>query len=244
MTWDFAGNVISSAILSNGATVNPTFAAADVYRDTVYNAGAAAYLMVPVSAAPAGVTAVQLGDQFQVSWTPNALKPTAVTSSILTATPVSSTASIHTTAVAGSATTGVISSLQPQTTYQITVVNTTMGGPSPASNPTSLTTFPASIPPSAPTGVAASWTNLDPTGATDTLVAAWQAAVPGGSPIGQYRIAIVGSDGAGTFVQTVSGTTLTASFTVDYIPNWSVTVEAHNAFGWGSSSSVVTLGGL
>ena len=43
---------------------------------------------------------------------------------------------------------------------------------------------------------------------------------------------------------TASGTTLTASFTVDYIPNWSVTVQAHNSFGWGPSSSVVTLGGL
>jgi hypothetical protein len=42
----------------------------------------------------------------------------------------------------------------------------------------------------------------------------------------------------------VSGTTLTASFTVDHIPNWSVTVQAHNAFGWGSASSAFTLGGL
>jgi hypothetical protein len=42
----------------------------------------------------------------------------------------------------------------------------------------------------------------------------------------------------------VSGTTLTANFTVDYIPNWSVTVQAHNAFGWGRASSIFTLGGL
>jgi hypothetical protein len=46
------------------------------------------------------------------------------------------------------------------------------------------------------------------------------------------------------FTQTVSGTTLTASFTVDYIPNWSVIVQAHNALGWGPWSSAVTLGGL
>ena len=44
--------------------------------------------------------------------------------------------------------------------------------------------------------------------------------------------------------QTVSGTTLIASFTVDWTPNWSVTVQAHNAFGWGPVSSVFTLGGL
>jgi hypothetical protein len=81
-------------------------------------------------------------------------------------------------------------------------------------------------------------------GTNDTLVATWQAAVPGDSPIDQYQITIVGSDGAGTFMQTVSGTTLTASFTVDYIPNWSITVQAHNAIGWGPSSNAFPLGGL
>ena len=75
-------------------------------------------------------------------------------------------------------------------------------------------------------------------------MASWQAAVPGDSPIDQYQVTIVGSDGAGTFTQTVSGTTLSASFTVDYVPNWSVTVQAHNAKGWGPSSSPFTLGGL
>jgi hypothetical protein len=54
----------------------------------------------------------------------------------------------------------------------------------------------------------------------------------------------LGSDGSGTFTQTVSGTTLSASFTVDYIPNWSVTVQAHNAYGWGPLSSAFSLGGL
>jgi len=162
----------------------------------------------------------------------------------VTATPVYSTVSVLTTTVAGSATNGVISSLQPQTTYQITVVNTTISGSSPASTPISVTTSPASVPPSAPTGVTASWANLDPTGATDTLIATWRAADPGNSPIDQYVVTITGSDGVGTSTQTVSGTTLTASFTVDYIPNWSVTVRAHNAFGWGPSSSVFRLGGL
>jgi len=244
VTWDFAGNVISSAKLANGATVSTNFIATDLYRDIIYNAGAAAYLVVPAPAAPAGVTAVQLGDQFQVSWTPNAINPAAVMSSTLTATPVNSHAPPLTTTVAGSATSGVISSLQPQTTYRITIVNTTIGGASPTSTPTRVTTFPATIAPSAPTGATARWTNPDPAGATDTLVAAWQAAIPGDSPIDQYRVVIVGSDGAGTVTQTVSGTTLTASFTVDCVPNWSVTVQAHNATGWGPSSSVFTLGGL
>ncbi len=244
VTWDLAGNVISATTLSNAATFSTNFTAADVYRDVIFNAGAAAYLVVPVPGAPAGVTAVQSGDQFQVSWTPNGVNPAAVTSSILTATPISSTASVLTTTVAGSATTGVIPTLQPQTTYQITVVNTTVSGSSPASASISVTTSPATVLPSAPTGVTASWTNLDPTGTTDTLVATWQAAVPGNSPIDQYQITITGSDGAGTFMQTVPGTTLTASFTVGYIHNWSVTVQAHNAVGWGPSSTAATLGGL
>ena len=244
VVWDFAGNVISSTTPSTGPTVSSTFTATDMHGDTIYNAGGAAYLAVPVPAAPTSVTAVQSGDQFQVSWTPNGVNPAAVTSSTLTATPVNLTASILTTTVAGSATTGVIASLQPQTTYQITVVNTTIGGASPAPTPISVTTAIASIAPSAPTGVTAGWTDLNPAGATDTLVATWQAAVPGDSPIDQYRITISGSDGAGTFTQTVSGTTLATSLTVNYVPNWSVTVQAHNAIGWGPLSTSVTVGGL
>lgn len=244
VTWDFAGNVISSTTLSNGAAVNPAFAATDVYGDTIYNTGAAAYLVVPFPAAPTGVTAVQSGDQLQISWAPMGVNPDAVTSSTLTAAPVNSTASILTTTVTGSATAGTIALLQPQTTYQITVVNTTIGGFSRSSTPITVRTSPATVAPSAPAGVTASWANIDPTGATDTLVVTWQAADPGNSPIDQYQVFISGSHGAGTSTQTVSGTTLSASFSVDYVPNWSVTVQAHNDAGWGSASSVFTLGGL
>jgi hypothetical protein len=42
----------------------------------------------------------------------------------------------------------------------------------------------------------------------------------------------------------VSGTALTAYFSIDSIPNWTVTVQAHNAVGWGPASTPVTLGGL
>ena len=244
VTWDFAGNVISTNTPATGAPANPTFIATDGFNDILYNAGANAYLIVPVPAAPAGVTAVQSGDQFQVAWTPNGVNPVAITSSTLTATPVNSTNSVLTAAATGPATNGVIPALQPATSYQITVVSTTIGGSSPGSAPINATTEAASVAPSAPTNVAASWSNLDPTGTNDTLVAAWSAAVPGDSPVDQYLIAITGSDGAGTFTQTVSGTTLTAYFTVDFIPNWTVTVQAHNAAGWGPSSTAVRLGGL
>ena len=244
MTWDFAGNVISATPLTNGVAANPTFIATDRLSDIIYNAGAGAYLVVPVPAAPTGVTAVQSGDQFQVSWTPNGVNPVAITSSTLTATPVNSTASILTTTVTGPATTGVISSLQPQTTYQITVVSTTIGGSSPASIPISVTTVPATIPPSAPTGVSANWASPNADPGPNTLVATWLAADPGNSPVDQYLVTITDSDTAGTLTQTVSGTTLIAYFNVDSNPNWSVTVRAHNAAGWGPSSAAVALGGL
>lgn len=243
VTWDFTGNVVSATALSSPLTTNPTFMATDAYGNTIYNAGAAAYLAVPLPAAPTGVTAMQFADEFQVSWTPMGINPAAIVSSTLVATPVNSTAAVLTTNVAGAVANGVISPLQPQTTYRITVVTTSISGSGPASTPISVTTSPASIPPGAPT-VTASWEVLDPSGATDTLLATWPAADPGNSPIDQYLITITGSDGAGTATQTVSGTTLIASFTVDYIPNWSVTVQAHNAFGWGPVSGVFTLGGL
>ncbi len=244
VTWDFAGNVVSVATPASGPAAGPSLSATDAYGDTIYDSGAAAYLIVPIPDAPVGVTAVQSGDNFLVSWTPNEANPSAITSSTLTATPLNPTGVILTTTVAGLATNGVISSLQPQTTYQITAVNTTVGGASPPSAPIRVTTKAATVAASAPTNVTANWSNLDPTGATDTLVATWQAAVPGDSPIDQYQVTITGSDAGGAFTQTVSGTTLTASFTVDYIPNWTVTVKAHNAVGWGPASAPVVLGGL
>jgi hypothetical protein len=246
-TWDFAGNLLSSTLFSNSSNDIPVFMApiTDSYGDQMYNSGNQAYLFVPVPTAPASLNAVQSGDQFSVSWTlgPN-VNPAAVTSSTLTATPISPPGSAVTTTIGGSATTGLIGPLQPQTAYQVTVVSTTIGGSSSASAPIAVTTVTASIPPSAPTVLAAHWAVADPTTATDTLVATWHAAVPGDSPIDQYQVTITGSDGSGTFTQTVSGTTLTANFTIDWTPNWSVKVRAHNTVGWGPWSDTVTLGGL
>jgi hypothetical protein len=244
VTWDFSGNVVLATTLSNATTINPTFLATDASGNIIYNAGVVAYLVVPLPAAPTGLTAVQSEDQFQVTWSPVGINPAAVGSSTVTATPVNSTAPVLMTTVTGTATTGVISPLQPSTTYQIIVVTTCISGSSPASAPISVTSSPATIPPSAPTGITANWSNLDPTGPTDTLGASWPATVPGNSPIDQYLVTITGSDGGGTFTNTVSGTTLTTYFSVDYVPNWSVTVQAHNAFGWGPASSVFRLGGL
>ena len=73
------------------------------------------------------------------------------------------------------------------------------------------------------------------------LVATWDAAPAGDSPTDQYQVA--GSDGGGTFAQTVSGSTLTATFGVSDIPEWRVQVRAHDAAGWGPWSTTYTLGG-
>ncbi len=242
-TWDFAGNVVSYSVVSN-AVVNASFTATDNFGDILYNTSGLAYLIVPFAAVPSNLTAVQSGDQFLVTWLPNGINPIAVTSSILTATPVNSPASILTTTVTGSATNGVIDLLQPQTTYLITVVNNAVSGPSPDSLPIKLTTKIATVGPSAPTNVVASWAVLNPAGTTDTLIASWSAANPSDSPIDQYLVTITPDNGGSAITQTVTGSTFTVYFGVDFTPNWSVTVQAHNSVGWGPASNPVTLGGL
>jgi len=239
--WDFAGHVIATNLTLNVATSDSSSIFTDAFGDMVYNSGANAYLIVPVPETPADVTAVLSGNQFELAWTPVGINPLAVTSSTLTATPSNSPAAILTSTVTGPGMNGNIPSLQPQTTYQITVANTTIGGTGPASAPITLTTGAATIPPSAPTGVTAHWVNLDPPGTTDTLIANWQAAVPGDSPIDQYQVVITGG---GSLTNLVSGATLNTSFVVDFGPNWKVTVQAHNTVGWGPASTPFTLPGL
>jgi hypothetical protein len=260
VSWDFAGGVRSSAKLTVAPTVSSAFSATDPNGDQVYNTLNAvnvapsactvanttycayrAYLTVPVPPAPTRVTATQLGDEFQVSWTQGLANPAIITSSTITATPIGSTSPSVTATETGSASTGFVGPLLPVTTYQIIVVSTDVGGTSPPSTPITVATQAASIVPSAPTGVTGRWTAPDST--NDPLLASWNAAVPGDSPTDQYQITIRGSDGAGTFTQTVNGSTLTATFSVSDIPDWSVTVRAHNAAGWGPWSSAFVLGG-
>jgi hypothetical protein len=244
VTWDFTATALTATVLSSAPTVDPTFTATDAFGDTIYNDNLSAYLLVPIPAAATVLNAVQSGDTLQVSWTTMGVNPVAVTSSKLIATPLNSTAPVLNTSVYGAATTGVISSVQPSTTYLIRVVNVTLGGNSPASSPISVTTNGATIPPGAPTGLTAHWTNLNPTGPTDTFIANWQPADPGDSPVDQYLVLITDTDTGSTMTQTVPGTSLTADFTVDWVPDWSIKVQAHNAAGWGPWSSTFLLGGL
>jgi hypothetical protein len=263
VTWNFAGAAVSSARLSAApAGLNPSFSTTDAHGDHVYNSLSAvnvlpanctvgnttyctyrAYLSVTLPAAPTGVTATPSGGQFQVAWTPDPAAAAAITSSTVSATPVGTSAPIITANVSGSAASALIGPLQPQTTYQITVVSTDLAGTSPSSSPVTVTTPASSTPPSAPTGVSALWTA--PGYPNDTLSASWSApASAGDSPIDQYEVTINGGDGGGTFTQTVSAPTVTATFAVSDIPDWSIQVRAHNAAGWSPWSTSATLGGL
>jgi hypothetical protein len=260
VTWDFAGNTLSATRLTSSVTANPASTATDANGDTLYTTSNGssvisascsvvstagcnyrAYLTVPVPAAPTNVTATQVADQFQVAWQPATANSAVITSSTITASPVGSSAAILTATVSGAATTGSVGPLQPSTAYQISVVNTDPGGSSPPSNPISVTTLTASVTPSAPTNVAAHWTA--PGSPNDTLVATWSAGAAGDSPTDQYQITIKGSDGGGTFTQTVSGSTPSATFAVSDVPDWSIQVRAHNAAGWGAWSTTAHLGG-
>lgn len=241
VTWDFAGNIVSATKSATAPAVNLTFSITDTYGDQIYNLNNGAFLVVPVPAAPTITQSNQSGVQIQVLWKLSGANPAVITSSTLTAKPVGASAPIITTIVSGATTVGLVGPLQPSTKYQITVTNMTSGGPGAASNPVTVTTVAASIAPSVPTGVTAFWSAQGAT--TATIVVRWTAAVPGNSPVDQYRITIASSDG-GTFTQSVSGTTLMSNFTVDFGPDWSITVWAHNSVGWSPASASFTLGGL
>ena len=240
-TWDFAGALVSSVRLADAPAVSATFAATDASGDQLANTGTAAYLTVPAPAAPANVAAVQVADAFQVTWSPAPANPAVIVSSTVTATPVGSTAPTITTLVPGSATSAGVGPLQPGTTYQITVVDSTAGGAGPASVPITVTSAQAAVVPAAPTGVTARWTA--PGSAGDTLVASWAASSGGDSPVDAYEVTITGSDGGGTVTQTVAGAVLAAVFPVSDTPDWSIKVRAHNAAGWSAWSAGFTLGG-
>ncbi|MGH2925340.1 MAG: fibronectin type III domain-containing protein [Solirubrobacterales bacterium] len=261
VTWDFAGSVATSSKLSAApAGLDPSFSAVDSHGDQVHNAVTAvnvppvnctvgnttycsyrAYLDVVVPGAPTSVRADPAGGQFRVSWSPDPTATPLITSSTVTATPVGSTAPVVTVPVSGSNASAVIGPLEPQTTYQITVVSTDAAGSSPPSDPATLTTAVSAIPPGAPTGVAGRWTAPGTPG--DTLLATWHAAAPGDSPTNRYRITVTDSDGGGAFTQTVGGSMRHASFDVSDVPDWTIRVRAHDAAGWGPWSARARLGG-
>jgi hypothetical protein len=137
----------------------------------------------------------------------------------------------------------LVGALEPQTTYQITVVNADAGGTGPASRPISVTTPVSTVPPSAPTGVTAYWTAPQQPG--DMLGASWQAPRGGDSPIDRYQVTVSPHDAEppapSPVTQSLSGSTLSTAFQVDDSLDWSVQVRGHNAAGWGVWSSPIIL---
>lgn len=253
VTWRFDGSTVSYSKLSSTPTVNPSLSVYDGHGDNLYNQATAgvvggtqvythAYVAVVPPATPTGVTVTASGGQFQVSWNNDPTAPLGlITSSTVTATPVNSTASVVTATASGNGTSALIGPLQPQTTYQITVLSTDAGGSSAASAPVSITTSASAIPPGAPTGLSAYWSS--PSSPGDGIVASWQAAPSGDSPTDEYQITIVGSDGAGTYTQSVPASQLWAEFVVNDIPDYQIEVRAHDAAGWGPWSAPYMLGG-
>ena len=246
VSWDFAGNVLTHTTLAAAPTgLNPSFSATDAAGDHLYEGTgvAAAYLVVVLPATPGTVAAAQVGDQLHVGWTLAAATARLVSSSTITATPVGSSAPALTATVTGSATSATLGPLQPATTYSVTVLSSDASGSSAASAAVRVTTAKASVPPSAPTGLAAHWTA--PLVPGDRLAVSWTAASPGNSPIDEYEVTITATgDGAGTagpYALTVSGTTLGTSIAIDDTIDWLVAVRAHNAAGWGPWSAGLTV---
>jgi hypothetical protein len=233
--------------------VDPTLSVSDAHGDNLYNEAAAgvvdgthvlsqAIVVALAPAAPTNMTVTRLGGRFQVSWKDDPTAPSAlISSSTVTATPVGSTAPVVTATVSGNETQALIGALEPLTTYRITVASADAAGSSPASAAVSITTGTSTVRPGAPTGLTAYWTSPGYPG--DGLVASWKAARAGDSPTDKYRITITGSDGGGTYTRTVSGSTLTATFVVNDIPDYTIKVRAHDAAGWGPWSAPHTLGG-
>ncbi len=242
VTWDLAGNVYGYTSL--GTNQLGPIVSVDGLGDVIYNPGGVAYLLIPTPTKTVIQSAVQSGDQFQVSWISSGVNPQAIQSTVLIATPVNSSAPVLSMVISGPTQMGVIPNVQPQTRYLITAVSSTANGAGPVSAPYSLTSSPATILPGAPQSVSAIWNNLNPTGNADVATASWQASDPGNSPVDEYLVTFSGSDGAGTFTQTVSGTWLSLNYNLDPTPNWNITVQAHNAAGWGPVSNPFFLGGL
>jgi hypothetical protein len=241
-TWDFAGSVRSYTSPAGAAGANSP--STDAHGDVLSASGTYAILTEVAPAAPVLAVPTQIGDQAHVAWTPSP-SPPWIGSSTVTATPQGSSAPVLRATVDGSATSADLGPLHPVTTYAITVVSTNAGGSSPASNARTLKTPVSTVPPSAPTNVSARWT-APGTGPADSLLASWAAAAPGDSPVDKYQVNISIYDGDSTALrtQTVSGSSLRATFAnVDDTWDWSVRVRAHDAAGWGAWSARHILGG-
>jgi hypothetical protein len=149
-TWTWYGETRSYGKLAEEPVgLSTSFSAEDSHGDRVYNTSTAAYLettappIVPPEP-PMNVTAYayrtgeegESGPQdFSISWTLAPETAGLITSSTVTAKPVGSSAPTLTATVSGAATGVVLGTLEPVTTYLITVTDTDAEGTSLANSP-------------------------------------------------------------------------------------------------------------
>jgi hypothetical protein len=180
-TWTWYAETRSYAKLAEEpGGLSTSFSAEDSHGDRVYNTASAAYLETtsPPVAPPEPPTNVTAGayrtgeegesgpQYFSIAWTLAPETAGLITSSTVTATPVGSSAPTLTATVTGAAQSVVLGTLEPVTTYLITVTNTDAEGTSLANSPpleaTSLTVVQL-VPPVAVTEPAAGVTSTTAT---------------------------------------------------------------------------------
>ena len=194
--------------------------------------------MPPVPGAPTGLVVGQSGDDLLVLWIAAPAGGAQVTSTV-TAVP---TAGTTLTASAGLGAGGaLVVGVEPSTTYTITVTSTDPAGTGPASAPITFTTGPATVAPTAPTALTASWSGA-------SVVASWTASTPGDSPITDYQVQATAYDTGGATpppVVTDAGPTTSVGIGgLDSTLDWSIQVRALNSFGWGPWSTAVIVPAL
>jgi hypothetical protein len=232
ITWHLDGSLAAYSVLAAAPPVDPTFSATDGHGDTLYNQTNQAYLTVLATAAPTGLAAVRSGGLWLVSWVPDpTAPPDLIGSSTITATPVGSSAPVVTGTTTGSGSSGLIGPLTPNTTYSVTVTNNDLDGPSPSSQPITITMGPSVLKPGAPTGMTGTWTS--PGNSPDPLIVNWSPGVQGDSPIDKYQLLGI-SFGGGIFNVTVNAPSATDTIsTLDDGLNWYILIRAHDVAGWG-----------
>jgi len=193
-------------------------------------------IVPPIPSAPRALVPSQSGDSIVLGWKAPLTAGAAVTSSLLTATPTTPGLSVLTATSTNGATAGAIPGVEPSTTYSLTVLSRDIAGSGPVSAPVLFETHAATIPPSPPTNVHASW------GAG--LVVSWIASVPGNSPVDEYEVSATSSDGGGPVLVNAGASTETSLNLDSSVDSYQISVRAHNAAGWSDWTVPITQPGL
>jgi hypothetical protein len=227
VTWNFDGTIASYVASGTGSGVFT-----DAHGDTLVQQGTSAYVDVLAVATPTNLTESKSGGQFLVGWTPDPTSPPdLIGSTTITATPTSGNMAVITSTITGPASSGLLGPLNPNTSYQVTVVNNDAAGPSPASAPITITTGKSVLKPGAPTSLTAAWTSSG--NSPDPLVIDWAPGVPGDSPVDKYQLVALAS-GSPLVNVTVAAPAVTDTIsTLDDGLNWFILIRAHDAAGWG-----------